>query len=51
MKFQEWAVNQFEVKQIKEGKHKGKICFRTPCYDYTIPVEVWECIKEKILKV
>ena len=51
MNFKEWAANQFEVKRITEGKHKGKICFRTPCYDYTIPVEVWECIKEKINKV
>lgn len=51
MKFNEWALSQFEVSKIREGKDKGRICFRTPCYDYTIPEELWTCIKKKINKV
>lgn len=50
MTFKEWALNQFEVKKITEGKYRGKVCFRTPCFNYTMEPELWNEIKEKLLK-
>ena len=49
--FKEWALSQFSVKIIKEGKHKGKVCFHTPCFDYTMNPELWGEIKQKLLEV
>lgn len=51
MKFTEWATNQFDVKIITEGKYKGRICFKTPCFNYTLPRELWEEVKKKINEV
>lgn len=49
--FKEWALSQFSVKIVEEGKYKGKVCFHTPCYDYTMTPELWGEIKQKLLEV
>lgn len=49
--FHDWAVSQFEVKIIKEGRNKGRVCLRTPCFDYTMSREVWVKVKEKLNEV
>lgn len=49
--FKEWALSQFNVKIVKEGKYKGKVCFQTPLYNYTMTPELWEEIKQKLLEV
>ena len=51
MSFKEWALSQFEVKIIKTGKYKGKICFKTPLYNYTMNPELWGEIKKKLNEV
>ena len=50
MTFKEWSLSQFEVRTIAEGKQKGRVCFRTPCFDYTMEPELWKEIKEKLMK-
>ena len=51
MMFHEWASSQFEVTRINDGKNKGKVCFKTPCFNYVVPYDVWESVKQKINEV
>ncbi len=49
--FEDWLLDQFEVKIIREGKYKGKVCFHTPCVDYTLNPTDWGKIKKKLLEI
>jgi hypothetical protein len=49
--FKDWALSQFNVKVVKEGKYKGKVCFHTPLFDYTMTRELWNDVKEKLNEV
>ena len=51
MSFQDFVASQFEVRRINTGKYKGRICFKTPCYNYTLTPEDWEIVKQKINEV
>ncbi len=51
MNYDEWLLSQFEVKVITEGKQKGRVCFHTPCYDYTLSREDWRKIRNKLIEL
>lgn len=51
MNFEDYALSQFEVKIVEQGKYKGKVCFKTPCFNYTLTPELWENVKKKLLEV
>lgn len=49
--FEEWALGQFNVRIVEEGKYKGKVCLQTPCFNYTLSPELWEEVKKKLNEV
>lgn len=51
MSYQDYLKEQFQVCEIKQGKYKGWICFRTPLADYRITRSDWECIKKQMIQV
>ena len=51
MNFQDYVASQFEVKIIKEGRRKGRVCFKSPLGVCTLTKEGWKIVLDKMNKV
>lgn len=48
MDFQDYVASQFEVKIIKEGRRKGRVCFKTPLGYVSLTKEDWQIVLDKM---
>ncbi|MBQ6344990.1 MAG: hypothetical protein IJI96_02645 [Methanobrevibacter sp.] len=51
MKFHDYVASQFDVKIIKEGKRKGRVCFKTPLGYVSLTRADWEIVLKKMNEV
>lgn len=51
MNFQDYVASQFEVKIIKEGRRKGRVCFKSPMGVCTLSKEDWRIVLDKMNEV
>lgn len=51
MNFQDYVASQFDVKIIKEGRHKGRVCFKTPLGYVSLTKEDWLIVLNKMNEV
>jgi len=48
MNFQDYFASQFDVKLIKKGRRKGRVCFKTPLGCCTLTKEDWRIVLDKM---
>ena len=46
MNYREWVASQFKLTKLENGR----VCFRTPCIDYTFSEEDFEFIRSLFLE-